>query len=401
MITARLPENESARLAELYEYNILDTLPEQEYDDITQIASDLCKMPISIISFIDKERQWFKSTVGVAIDKNETHRNVTFCAHAILSPGELFVVANASQDDRFRDNPYVLGEPHIRFYAGVPLLSPQGLPMGTLCVMDNKPNQLTDDQKLTLKALARVVTAQMELRKKNTQLAEKKQELEQTNIDLSQFAHVVAHDIKSPCNSIHAAASIFKQNYKNKIDNDGLEMLNMIISTSTHATKMVDGILSHTKKVNGAEIVRTEFPFSDVISDIKALLTIPDNTELIVHNEALTLHSSKTMIVQIMLNLCANAIKHNDKTHARITLSADTTEGGYLFSVKDNGPGIPEQEHDNIFELFRTLETSGVDAKGHGIGLATVKRLIEKLNGSIEINSELGKGCEFKIYLPV
>lgn len=394
MITARLPENESVRLSELYEYNILDTLPEQEYDDITKVASDLCKMPISVISLIDKDRQWFKSRVG--LDSDETHRDLAFCAHAILSPKELFIVADALHDERFHDNPFVLGEPHIEFYAGVPLVSPQGNAMGTLCVMDHKPNQLTEEQKVTLKALARVVTAQMELRKKNIQLAEKKQLLEQTNIDLSQFAHVVAHDIKSPCNSIHAAASIFKQSYKDMIDDDGMEMLDMMINTSMHASKMVDGILSHTKMVNNADIARAHFKFSDAINDLKALLTIPDNTELIVHNANLDLYTSKTMIVQIMLNLCTNAIKHNDKTQARITLSAEKTRSGYTFSVKDNGPGIPEKDHDNVFELFRTLETSGVDSKGHGIGLATVKRLIEKLNGTIEINSELGKGCEFR-----
>ncbi len=399
MITARLPENESLRLAELYEYNILDTTPEQEYDDITKIASDLCKMPISVISLIDKDRQWFKSRVGFNI--GQTGRDISICAHTILTPNDMLEVVDTNYDERFNDNPCVINKPYIAYYAGIPLISTQGNAMGTLCVMDTKPNQLTEAQKLTLKALARVVMAHMELRRKNMLLAEKTQQLEQNNNDLSQFAHVVAHDIKSPCNSIHAAATILKQTYKDNIDDDGMEMLNMMISTSMHASKMVDGILSHTKKVNGAEIARTHFKFGDAINDLKALLTIPGNTALEVQNLDLELYTSKTIIVQILLNLCTNAIKHNDKTQARITLSADKTEDGYLFSVKDNGPGIPEKEHDNIFELFRTLETSGVDSKGHGIGLATVKRLIEKLNGSIEINSELGKGCEFKIYLTV
>lgn len=399
MITARLPENESVRLAELYEYNILDTLPEQEYDDITKVASDLCSMPISIISFIDKGRQWFKSRVG--LNSTETNRDLAFCAHAILTPTDMFIVPDPTIDERFKDNPYVIGEPHIGFYAGVPLVSPQGNAMGTLCVMDNKPNELTEEQKVTLRALARVVTAHMELRKKNFQLAEQKQLLEQTNIDLSQFAHVVAHDIKSPCNSIYAAATIFKQMYNDKIEEEGLEMLDMMIDTSLHATKMVDGILSHTKMVNTADIARTKFTFTESINDLKALLTIPANTRIDVVNGDMEVYTSKTMLVQILLNLCTNAIKHNDKEDARITLSVHEIHGGHCYSVKDNGPGIPEKDHQNVFELFRTLNTSGVESKGHGIGLATVKRLVEKLNGAIEINSELGKGCEFKIYLTV
>lgn len=394
MITARLPENEAMRLTELYEYNLLDTAAEQEYDDITQVASDICHMPISVISLIDKDRQWFKSRVG--LDAQETDRGLAFCAHAILYPNDMFIVPDPTQDERFKDNPLVLGEPHIGFYAGVPLLTPNGSALGTLCVMDHKPNMLTDEQKFTLKALARVVTTQMELHKKNDQLAAQKELLEQTNRDLTQFAQIVAHDIKAPCNSLAASSAYLKRTYQRVIDRDGLLLLEMMEHTSLHASKMVDGILAHTRTVNNTDIAKSHFTFNQCVADVQALLIIQDDTQIIVDHATQDIYSSISMITQILLNLCSNAIKHNDKAQTVITLDVTKNDDEYIFTVADNGPGIPEEEHNNVFQMFRTLSNSGVEAKGHGIGLATVKRLVEKMNGSIEIISELGKGCEFR-----
>ena len=163
MKIAPKPENEKERIAALYEYNILDTISEKDYDDITHIAADICGMPISLISIIDHDRQWFKSRIG--IESEELHRDVAFCAHAILNPKELFIINDVLKDERFHDNPLVTGSPNIGFYAGVPLLSETGYPLGTLCVIDKKANDLSRAQKETLKALARQVVASFEARK--------------------------------------------------------------------------------------------------------------------------------------------------------------------------------------------------------------------------------------------
>ena len=161
--------DEQARLAALRRYRILDTEPEQRFDDLTLLASHICGTPIALITLIDADRQWFKSRVGVTIQ--ETARNVAFCNDAIRRP-ELYVVPDATRDERYRTNPFVMGEPNIRFYAGAPLLTPDGYALGTICVIDRRPRTLTSDQSAALEALRRQAEAQLELRENLSELTQ-------------------------------------------------------------------------------------------------------------------------------------------------------------------------------------------------------------------------------------
>jgi GAF domain-containing protein len=157
-------DSEKKRLKVLWQYDVLDTIPEALFDDLTELAAGICEAPIALISLVDEKRQWFKSKFGITV--NETSRDVSFCAHAIQQP-DLFIVPDATQDVRFASNPLVTSDPKIRFYAGAPLTTPDGYALGTLCVIDKVPRELRSEQKQALRILARHVVSQLELRRRS------------------------------------------------------------------------------------------------------------------------------------------------------------------------------------------------------------------------------------------
>lgn len=184
-IPAALPENEEARLRALKQYAILDSAAEKDYDDITLLAAYICKTPMSMVSLVDETRQWFKSRVG--IEAQETPRDHAFCAHAILQPTEVMVVPDAKDDERFANNPHVTGPTKVRFYAGVPLVTPTGEALGTLCVLDRTPRSLTPEQLEAMRALGRLVVSQLEMRSSLAKLEQTVMESERYVVQLEEY----------------------------------------------------------------------------------------------------------------------------------------------------------------------------------------------------------------------
>ncbi len=194
------PQAEKQRLKVLWQYDVLDTVPEEVFDDLTELAARICEAPIALISLVDEDRQWFKSKVGVTI--KETSRDVSFCAHAIHHEG-LFIVPDATRDKRFAHNPLVLSEPKIRFYAGAPLVTPDGHALGTLCILDKVPRELRPEQQQALRVLARHVMTQLELRRHAGELSEAHKareasmdELEKARAEVAQLKQKLA-ELKS------------------------------------------------------------------------------------------------------------------------------------------------------------------------------------------------------------
>jgi GAF domain-containing protein len=185
-MNAPVPKNERKRLNVLWQYEVLDTVPEEVFDDLTDLAAHICETPIALISLVDEDRQWFKSKIGMTI--NETSRDVSFCAHAIVSDS-LLVVPDATKDQRFKNNPLVTGGNKVRFYAGAPLITPDGHVLGTLCVLDKKPRTLRSEQQQALRVLAHHVMTQLELRRHARELAQ---------------AHANGHQVKSELARAHA-----------------------------------------------------------------------------------------------------------------------------------------------------------------------------------------------------
>ena len=396
MTPADLPLNEEERLKVLNTYDVLDTLPEEDYDGITAIAASICNTPIALVSIIDKNRQWFKSHHGLAA--KETPREFSFCAHGILNPDELFIINDATKDARFVDNPLTTGDPHVIFYAGAPLNSSEGFPLGTLCVIDNKPNTLNEKQQQSLKLLAKQAVKLLELRKKNKELLKSNEEINRLNSQLNQFSYRLSHDIKTPISGIKYLSEVIQADYTDKLGEEGSRLLNLISSRSSYLFALVEGMLNFTKVTN-TKIVFESFNFKELIKKIKVSCSWEDTCEINYIGCDVFIKQSRVAFIQVFQNLLSNSIKFIGSSKAIISISLEIDADCYKITYTDNGFGIDKKYHKKVFELFETLGNNS----GTGIGLPAVSAILERLGGSIKLQEtkQNGTGVLFTIEIPI
>ena len=394
MIAPKDHSNEKERLAALDSYSIMDTLPEEDYDNLTAIAAEICGTPISLVSLLDTERQWFKSHHGLGA--TETPKEFAFCAHAINDGDDIFIVQDARTDERFHDNPLVVGEPRVIFYAGIPLATEEGLPLGTLCVIDHKPKLLSQGQMNSLKALSAQVMNLLQLRKSNMKLKKSVEDLKEKNEELERFAYIAAHDLKSPLNTINTTAELFTECYAEKFDEEGKTMLGFIQKASIKLSGLIDGLLNYSKSESVLKEGGSNIDLQILRNDISGLFSYDNSLVLKFNSKLKSINTNKAAIHQILINLVSNAIKYNDKDEVEIQIEICENEDDYEFSVQDNGPGIAKENKDKIFQIFKVFTpTDKFGQPGNGIGLATVKKIIEKMGGTINLESAKGQGCQF------
>ncbi|MGK7370730.1 MAG: histidine kinase dimerization/phospho-acceptor domain-containing protein, partial [Candidatus Halalkalibacterium sp. M3_1C_030] len=216
---APIPKNERERVKELMSFDIIDTLPEDEFDALTNLASRICNVPIALINFVDSEEQFTKSCTGISV--GTTPRSESICQYTILTD-ELLQINDLSKDSRFKNMPYVKDDPDLRYYAGVPLKSDNGYAIGSLCIMDYEPRELTDQELKDLKVLANEVMARLKLRKRE-------KSLEKMNSFKNKLMKVVSHDIRSPLTGILGAAEFLEEG---EIDEEELPELAQILQES-------------------------------------------------------------------------------------------------------------------------------------------------------------------------
>jgi anti-sigma regulatory factor (Ser/Thr protein kinase) len=333
--------DEQARLTALRRYRILDTAPEAAFDDLTLLASHICGTPMALITLIDADRQWFKSERGLGV--RETARSVAFCTHAIQQPERILEVPDTREDARFRDNPFVTGQPHIRFYAGAPLVTPDGHALGTLCVVDTEPRRLTPDQMQALGALRHQAEAQLELRRN---LADLRQALAERDTAEAEQAALITE----------LRASL------DKVD----KLTALMPYTSTCEMNI-------TVPAEPASIPK-------VSEGVKQLL------------EGKGWSEEEIMPVELALDeAMANAIRHgckNDPTkHVQCIVTTDAN-GEVVIAVRDPGPGFEPSNVPNPLEGENLF-------KGSGRGVFLINQLMDEVgfaDGGREVQMRKRRG---------
>ncbi|MCM4173061.1 ATPase [Arenibacter sp. TNZ] len=394
MKSPAFPDNEKQRQAAVEKYQLLDSLPEDHYDNITSMLSYICDTPISLITLLDKERNFLKSHHGVPF--NESPREISFCGHAINSEDLVTIIEDARVDDRFFDNPLVTDH-NVVFYAGAPLVDSDGFKLGTLCVFDHKPRMLTVKQLESLTSMSKQVVQLFELRYKNYKLTQFQAKLKNRNDDLKKFACIVSHDLKSPLANIISLTDLLEFENKDKLDKDSLQYLAYLKTSSYTLKNYIDGILEFYLSDDLLYLKQEKIDFESLILEISTITDTDDCVVLAHQNHSVQLMTNKAILMRILINLVTNSIKYSSKSKTRIEISLSDSDDFYEFSVEDNSDGIPQEHINKIFDL---LSMTGVVDKygniGTGIGLATVKKLIQNLGGDINVSSIEGKGSTFK-----
>lgn len=304
-------------------------------------------------------------------------------------------MADSRIDKRFFDNPSVLSGDAV-FYAAVPLTTSEGYKLGTLCVFDNKPRELDNNQKKALITLAKQVMILFEKEYQNTILNNLQENLQVRNVNLEKFAGIISHDLKSPLANIISLTDLIEQENETLLSDDSKIYLKYLKSSSYSLRNYIDGILNFYKSDSFLTYNRQEFQLDFLLNEIKKVLPINDNVSIESNFENAAIVTNKAALQQVLLNLISNAIRYNSKENIVVLLEFYQDEKYLNFNVSDNGNGIESKNFKKIFDLFEVVDDADSEnEKGSGIGLATVKKVVESLGGKIMVESVVGHGSRF------
>lgn len=391
--SAPLHPEEDDRLEALLKYEILDSSDEEIFDELTQLASEICGTSISLISLVDADRQWFKSRVG--LDAPETERSIAFCSHAILQD-EIFEIEDAEQDSRFHDNPLVTGAPDIRFYAGKPLVTQEGMPIGTLCVIDQVPRKLTDFQKRALNTLSKQIISQLEIRLE----ARKKERMAK---EREKIYSVLAHDLRSPFNGILNLSKIMSEHAETLTPAKLKEMASHILDSSITLYQVMDELLQWSElqldRGNSSMEVANVSPIAEHAIDLvrESALHKQIEFDLQVTDELTALFDS-VLLKTVLRNLVTNAVKYSP-IGATVTIAAERNGDSVQIAVSDQGEGIPVDIKHTLFSQRVSSQTGTTGELGNGLGLSLAGDFVRKQGGRIWVDDSDRDGARIFVEL--
>jgi len=395
---------EQARLETLWAYDILDTPAEEDFDEIVKLASSICGVPISLITLVDTRRQWFKANFGLV--DTETPREYAFCAHAI-EQDDIMVVHDATQDDRFKDNPYVLNDPDIRFYAGMPLRTPSGHNLGTLCVIDTVPRELNEQQLMALRILSRQVINNLEMRIKVKQLKdtlrtidEQKTKLTELNDHNARLLSIIGHDVRNPLAALQSMLQLLADGDISAEDITELSgELSLQVETSI---ELLNNLVEWGIRSRHSDIKFSDIQLVPLVESTLVSISIPAAAKSNkLHFDPIidtTISADEDMVRFILRNLVQNANKFTQD--GKISIGIYDKDDFIHVTVSDTGRGMKATDIERLFDWNRRRSVQGTNGEiGSGLGLLLCKEFIIKMGGEIIVNSIEGEGSTFTMVL--
>lgn len=383
-IAAEPPPHQAKRLAALRSYDILDTPVEGAFEDITRIASLVCRTPIAAVNLIDEHRQWFKSEIGLGV--RELPLDASFCAHALLQ-NEFMEVPDTRLDPRFDHNPLVMDGPHLRFYAGALIRTAEGHPLGTVCVMDTRPRRLNQEQRRVLRALARQGMTQLELRRTMIVAA-------RAHRYRGRLMAIAGHDLKQPLTTMTMVLDMLSASTPG--DRRRIEVAK---EAAARLKEELDGLAQASRLDEDADTIEFEsLQIDELIAEVADNWLRPArdkglSLQVRVIDVAVRTHAG--MLRTILDNLVGNAIKYT--VQGSVTIACREADGDLWIDVADTGKGIPEARRDEMFTAFRQLDP---DTDGLGLGLSIVKSTADMLGYRLSMECGEGRGATFSVCLP-
>lgn len=397
-------EKENQRLACLRAYRLQENVAsDRAYLDVVKLATQLCEMPVAFVSFIDENRQWIKAAEG--IEPFETAREIAFCDHVVRQK-DFLCVENALEDPRFADNPFVIGLPFLRFYAGTPIRSRDGHVLGTLAVVDFKAREFTEKLREGLERLARQVEHILELRESNLKLEEAKQAVESQEQNKNRFFSQISHDLRTPLNGVLGMLEVLQQG---KLSAEQQEGVDTIRYSAEQLLRLVNDLLDFQKLGAGKlQIEKRPFLLSDLLAPLKRSFEWQANQKQFAFrvSEPISLPAltgDPHRLGQVLMNLLSNAFKFTRNGEVSLSIEPVESDGDRVklsFCVEDTGIGIDEQSQANLFNDFAQADGS-ISRRygGTGLGLSIVKELVGLMGGHIRLMSKPSLGSKFSFDL--
>lgn len=394
MSTPPLDANFAPQAIDVKSTYFLDVLPERDFDQLTYLTTNICKAPIALITFFSPEGIHLKSQYG--LDSLTISKDLTDFCKDTISQGDINIIRDIPSCDRFRNNKFARRN-GIIFYAGVPIINPNGETLGVLCILDRKIRNISKRQRTGMYSLAYQTSRLFKVRKFNRTMLQIQEELKERNEELKNFAGIVSHDMKMPLANIILTSDILKSKYEKLLDDQGKEYLGYLKQSALTLSDYITGILAHYESDKTAAGRKEIFDTHDLFEEVIDLLSISDDCEINFPEDNIEMNANRMAIQQILINLLTNSLKYTDKKQTKIDIACNDIGNFYRFKVSDNGQGIEEDDISRIFELFATTKNEDKSGrKGNGIGLSTVRNLVRKLEGEIKVFSKVGEGTTFE-----